>query len=102
MRLARETGLGREGLLNGKELVSAVEDGIDWMERGPTRRAEGGMVAMHVVQIWMAAAGGGSGVGGGSGTRRRAVDRADRNDVPGSDQFSGGWDLLGMMPYRER
>lgn len=59
MRLVRVTGFGGEGLLDGEDLISAVEDARDWMERGGARRAEGGMVAMHVVGC------------GGRGSRRR-------------------------------
>ena len=33
-----------------EEVLSAVDEAKDWIERGPTRRAEGGMVAIVAVR----------------------------------------------------
>ena len=45
MRLARVTGFAG-GVLLAEGDLSAVEEAKDWTERGPTRRAEGGTVAI--------------------------------------------------------
>ena len=46
MRFARVTGLVGGGLAGAADFVSAVEEATEAMERGPTRRAEGGAVVI--------------------------------------------------------